>query len=117
MQVLTVTAIIWLLIVGNSIFAQDRIELTKEQMEKYVGKYVITQNDVEKERAIIIKENILFYVVNDDQQIPLKPLSETELQLYPSKTYIQFYFGENGEVKNILIKTGSGREIEGVKTN
>ncbi len=86
------------------------------EYEKYVGEYTIDNGGEEQIRKIVLQEEKLYYVVNDETQIPLKPESKTKFNLYPSRTYVHFIFNENDEVTKITIEKGSGDKISGVKT-
>lgn len=109
-----------MIILGLSGFSQtnqleDPIKLTKSEKKKYVGVYEFGDNNSIKTRKIILEEDRLYYVVDDQTKIPLKPESKLKFNLYPSKTYLYFEFDQNMEIKKVTIKKGSGGTMTGVK--
>jgi len=96
-------------------YASADQKITKQEIQQYLGTYTIEQEGSSKIREIITKNEQLYYVVDDQLEIPLVPESKTKFNLYPSATYLYFEFDENGEITGFLIKKGSGGVIKGRK--
>jgi hypothetical protein len=106
----------------NTLAQQDIVDQLKTKMSeseraRYQGTYLLSRDGKEEKREIQIRNDIFFYIVNEKESIPLKVIDKTDFELYPSATHIHFEFSDSGEVKSILITTGSGSKIKGIKIN
>jgi len=101
----------------QNIVDQLKIKMSESERARYQGTYLISRDGKEEKREILIKNDIFFYVVSEKESIPLKVINKTDFELYPSATHIHFEFSDKGEVKTILITTGSGSKIKGIKIN
>ena len=96
-------------------YARADPKITEQEVHQYLGTYTIEQEGALNIRKIIFKNDQLFYVVDDQLEIPLMPESKTKFNLYPSATYLYFEFDENDEITGFLIRKGSGGVIRGRK--
>lgn len=101
----------------QEIVDQLKAKMSESEKAQYLGTYLLSRDGKEEKREIQIRNDIFFYIVNEKESIPLKVIDKTDFELYPSATHIHFEFSNNGEVKSILITTGSGSKIKGIKIN
>ena len=88
-----------------SLFAQDK--KSEPDLQKYVGKYLLDDSGFTKVRFIKLEDGNLYYIAGNTK-IPLKSIGENEFSLYPSQTYIEFDFNENGKIKVKITKASGG---------
>ena len=117
---LQLTILFFSVALANTLGQQEMIDQLKTKMSEreraqYLGTYLLSRDGKEEKREIRIRNDIFFYIVNEKESIPLKVIDKTDFELYPSATHIHFEFSDNGEVKSILITTGSGSKIKGIR--
>jgi hypothetical protein len=116
------TILFFSIALANTLAQQEIIDQLKTKMSeseraRYLGIYLLSLDGKEEKREIQIRNDIFFYIVNEKESIPLKVIDKKNFELYPSATHIHFEFSDNGEVKSILIITGSENKIKGIKLN
>ena len=102
------------LVITSVLLADDQI--VNNEKSKFIGEYkFISESGTEKIRTIELRNDYLIYVVNDELQIPLKPISDHVFNLYPSETNMVFEFDDKGDILKVKIIKGSGGVMEGKK--
>ena len=102
---------------AQSIYQGQENVPADKSLSKFIGNYLFKDGDTEKNRSIVLIDQKLFYYVDENLQIPLKPITETSFNLYPSQTNIYFEFNQDGEIEKVKIKKSSGGIMVGRKLN
>ena len=100
---------------AQSIQQNQDYKFSEKDKQNYSGVYIIDDQGHEKKREIKFIKDRFYYIVNEEMHIPLKPVTKTKFNLYPSATYLEFKLTKDGGVKDVTITKGSGDIITGKK--